>query len=591
MTSKLRSQLAGESEPAPASRVISRPVGTMVSPGGNELLNPPVHEFNSWNYTQIYRGDNEYISPNQGGVVPNVNDKVTQYLVDSKYLTYRVTYVDPVTHLSTLDTISEVTGTTEQAVDERLFAGAGVGLIHGHDFIFVNNDTVRYPAEVNRTLRSYGNRTSYYKLYLGTNIDPTTATCISVHYNSKGEAESDQIPIEIVDKSKPTRLVFRPGPFNINRELPEGTIVTIVGYTGKGGPVSYQPLRIVEGNTIQDLNSYSNFITGIELVSPYISSTNKDQLIIPENFLHTSLLTQAKVNYASGESVTYNIGEHGVQLINWDDAVSGQYAGQERKVVLQYLLGVGETADLVHDGGAPHKSRVYTIKTSPAIAAQSVKLYVAPTWDKINNRYNLKYYLLNLDRTAFSDVTDSVKLSSTYNPTGYGLTQRLNMSVKMSDINPSWASRNYVQSADIELKSAPSVNKTPFELFYANVGSDSYGQSLQVIVDREVPTGQYFLKLDCELTQQADWLDKLYNRLMPQYDLTKESGVVIPSHVEVVCPAGSIKVPIEQWNRNITISFTPPTDGDTILLRWYKRDARGRELNLAVGSLIAFSLV
>lgn len=587
VTSQLKSG-NGEQNPNPQP---DTGAPSLVSPGGNRLHNPPHYEFNTWYYPQIYRGDNEYISALMGGVVPNVNDRIIRDLDGGTYLTFRVTRVDPVTHLSSTEIMTEAMGTLEEKMDERLFAGAGVGLIHGHDYIFINKDTVRFPAEVSRTLRAYGSRTRYYKLFLGTDIDSANSICISVHYDSSGNATSENIPVELIDASNPKRLEFRPAPFNLNRELEENQLVTLVGFTDEGGPVSFQPLRTIDGATIRDMNAYTDFITGIELVTPYIGPANRDTLIIPENFLHTSILTRGKVNYSSGKSVTYNIGENGMQLINWDSDVSGQFAGQERKLVLQYTLGVGETAELIEAGGSPHISKCYTLITAPAIPDQSVKLYACPTWDTVNSRYKLRFWLLNLSRSTCLEVTDKVQLAKPFEPSNYNAKQRLNLSVKMSDVTPSWPARMYAQSMDVFLRGAPTQDRTPFELYYANVGSDSYGESLQVIVDREVPTGQYYLNLTCELTQQSDWLDKLYNRLMPQYNLETEGGVVTPSHVEIITQDGSIKVPVERWNRNVNISFTPPRDGDTIFLRWYKRDQGGNELNLAMGSLMAFSLV
>ena len=135
-----------------------------------------------------------------------------------------------------------------------------------------------------------------------------TGTVVSVEFDPDGKAVSDRIPLEIIDKSNPERLFFKPKACNLNQHLKEGELVTLVAYNDSHGEVGYQPLTVVHGSTVLPANPYVNSVVGIRLDSPYISPTDDKMLMVPENFLNSSLLTTAYVDYRDGTSRAVTIG-------------------------------------------------------------------------------------------------------------------------------------------------------------------------------------------------------------------------------------------------------------------------------------------
>lgn len=561
---------------------------------GMELYEPPAHEFGHWRWDQIYFGPEFYSSIYKGGVVPNIDDIVTKFVGGGKYIEYRCTAKDPVTLIPTLTIITPVASPEEspELGNELLFAGLGKGRVTDTDFLFVNYDNLRYPAEVHHAMRAYGSNTSYYMLFLGTDINRETGTVVSVRYAANGDVEGPQIPMELIDDTNPDRAIFRPASCNVDRVMPDGEIVTLVAYNDTHGLICYQPLLVVNSAAAKDVNPYTNYVTGIHLESPYQSPTDAMQLIIPENFLNTSLIKEAYVDYRDGSKRKITLGTSGMELHGWDTH-SGQWAGQEFTIVLTYQLGSDEVAPLseVGEGGKPHVYATYTVTTKPADPQSSVKLYACPAWVSDAQGYTMRYWLYNLAQTEFVEVTDKVKAGTggtgPFQPKLYGQNQKLVVTLALNAVNGTYPAIQYMQEFDITLNGRPSKGGTPYYLWYTPGSSRPYGENLEVEV--KAVDGKNYLDISCGLSQPYDWLDKLYYRLEPQYLVGTAPQAEEPTLVEIVCKNGAIEVDVSQWDNDIPISFTAPANGETIYLRWKYRDAGGNKKHLATGTITAFT--
>lgn len=559
---------------------------------GRELFQPPAHEYNQWRYDQIYFGPDSYVDIYRGSVVPNIDDTVIEYTGGSKYILYRVLSRDPVTLISQLGIITPTASPeeSEELGTELLYAGLGVGRVNDTNRIFINYDNLRYPAVVDSRLRAYGSNTSYYKLFLGTNITDT-GIVVSVRYNANGDVLGDMIPYEVVDTTNPDATGFKPMPCNVNRALKEGELLTLVSYDDTNGVVSYQPLLVVHSAAVQNVNPYTNYVVDIHIESPYISITDDHLLEIPENFLNTSLITEAFVDYKDGSKRKVLIGQDGMALHGWEGH-SGQWAGQQFDLVLTYQMAENETAPTaeVGEGGVPHVFAQYKVTTIPADPATSVKLYAVPVWVSEVQGYQLRYWLYNLLQTDPVEVTDKIKIGTggtgPFKPLAYGELQTMVVTLQLNEVNGSYPAVQYVQEFDITLMGAPSLDSTPYVLWYTPESSRPYGENIQVEVNT---TGSnVFLDISAGMGQPYDWLDKMYYRLEPQYDSTTAGQATEPTLLEIICTHGTIEVTIDMWNDPIPISFTPPINGETIYFVFKYQDAGGNKKYLATSSTYAF---
>lgn len=560
--------------------------------GGMELFEPPVHEYNQWRYDQIYFGPDKYTSIFKGGVVPNIDDTVIQFSGGGKYLLYRVISKDPITLIPQLSllTPSASPDESEELGNELLFAGLGVGRVNDTSRLFVNYDNLRYPAVVDARLRAYGSNTSYYKIFLGVDITET-GKVVSVRYNANGDVLGDMIPFEVVDNTDPNKLGFKPLPCNVNRALKEGELLTLVAYDDTNGVVCYQPLIVVHSAAVQNVNPYTNYVVGIHLESPYLSATNNHLLEIPENFLNTSLIKEAYVDYKDGSKRKVLLGQQGMTLHGWEGH-SGQWAGQNFNLVLTYQLAENEVAPTaeIGEGNMPHIFADYKVTTKPADPATSVKIYACPVWVSGIQGYSLRYWLYNLQQTSYVEVTDKIRIGSggtgAFKPKAYGDLQTMVVTLQLNEVNGTYPNIQYVQEFDITLMGAPSLDTTAFYLWYTRGSSRPYGEGLQVEVKQH--ESKPALDISCGLTQPFDWLDKLYYRLEPQFDATTTDKAVEPSLVEIVCKNGSIEVAVDMWDNMIPINFTAPTSGETIYFNWKYQDAGGNKKHLATSTMYAF---
>lgn len=562
---------------------------------------PPTETFNIWEEDQIFTGEANYISMYRGGVVPNVGDHVIhhvgaetyndegQLVGGGEFYHSRVHSVDPVTKLSVLVPIKQQLVSTE-GESNLLYAGLGGGRIIDADRIYVNENNLRYPYTIDWRIRGYG--ISYYKIFEESDFTNNN-NVISVRYSSTGVAIGDSIPVELVDDSDPNRLIYRPADGNLKYLPKEGTPLYIVAYSEQGNVRYWQPLVVYYAALVADMNSETNYITGIHLESPYLVAGEENKLQIPINFLNSSLITSAYVDYKNGSKRRVTIGTEGMSLRGWDQFADGSFAGQERKLVLAYELGPDETAPLVEGNGeSKFIPKVYDVTVAAADSAYNVKLFADVAFISGAAGYSVRYYLMNLERNVYLDVTNFVSLGSSgtgaFQPQAYNVKQILPLRINLKDVNPAWPDYLYLQTIELTLNSAPAINQTPYLLNYTVNGSRPYGAGIQ-FTHRIETDNTVLLDLTSGLTQYADWLDQFYYKLTPMFDVTSETEAPVPAKLRITYGGNSIVV--DTINYDIEVDVTAlgiPVEGELCYLEWFSLDSGLAEQMLARGTVFIY---
>lgn len=561
-----------------------------------QLLRPDSEEFHIWTEDQIYTGDNNYISMYRGGVVPNPGDMVTHFVGAEGYdaegvivsggdfYFSKVHSVDSVTLLSTLVPVTQARVAVEGESTE-LFAGMGAGRVTDADRLYVNENNLRYPFNVDGRIRSYGSNVSYYKIFLGSDLTDDN-NVISVNYDINGNPIGNNLGVELVDSSNPDKLVYCPTDGNLNRLPKEGEQVTIVAYSDKGVPRYWQPLIVYYSAMVADVNAYTNYITGIHLESPYLVAGEDNTLQVPINFLNSSLITSAYVNYKDGSKRKVTIGTEGMALRGWNQFSGGSWAGQVRNLILTYELGEGETAPIVEGGGeTPHLAVTYKVTVLPANSAYNIKVFADIVYLNETAGYDVRYFAMNLERNLYVDVTSLINYGSSgtgpFQPKAYNVVQTLPIRLQLQDIDPEFAEYLYTQAIEVTLKSPPAINQTPYLLNYIEGSSRPYGEGIQFTYRTETDN-TLLLDISSGITQYADWIDQFYYKLLPMYDESSESNAPVPTKLRITYSGKSIVV--DTVNYMIEVDITEmgvPSEGELVYLEWFTLDGSLNEQMLA----------
>jgi hypothetical protein len=228
--------------------------------------------------------------------------------------------------------------------------------------------------------------------------------------------------------------------------------------------------------------------------------------------------------------------------------------------------------------------------------AYSVKIFGYPFYVDDANGYKMHFYLLNLDRNIFMDVTDKVifdESTGTFDPKAYGVLQRKSVSLNLNDVSKSFKYFRQVQVMDIVLVRPPELNLTSFTVAHESGGgstttpistsgtptagdsnsniSRSTGTGIQAVIVRPSDKTATF---NCGDATLEDWLNRVYYSTYPLIDRFAESKPPMPSHFILAYGGIETTYTIHQWNDDITFAV-PLKYRDSILIKFIKRTATG----------------
>lgn len=541
----------------------------------NQLYRPPVYSHNQWRKEQIFVSSASANGLISGGVVPNVNDTVISWNGNIKY-EERVTYVDPVTNLSTLEAV-ELPNSGNTAM---VGVPVGVGNLSNVANLIMNPVDAKLSSVIDSRLPIYGVDLGYVRIFLGTDIS-SEGQVISARYNSAGALIDDKVVMLQSDVGDANLLRYITRPFNLLVTLPEDTLCTAVFYSDSGGIVMWQELVIKHNHTIANVQSEALFIKGVVLESAYQNPINEQEILIPKNLLNISFSPRIFKDYQSGQREELFVGSSNVSLVGWGDYLTGE-VGERFPLVLSYVLGTGELSQNVDLYSGVHTSTTYDVIVVDTDSATEVKLFVLPTFINSNFGYKLEYWLYTGTRSEAINVTDSITHVG-FDGTSYGTKQKVDFSINLANFS-GLPEVVFSDSIDIQLSGEPLDDATMYRLWYWRDDTRWYGENLRAKLLASF--GTTTLTLTNGIGSLGEWLDTLYYRLSPLYDADLLDQAPAASHVDVII--GSVTIPMDintYWNGEIPWNTAVPAHGTNVILKWYTYGEGGNRLDLAISNM------
>lgn len=206
-------------------------------------------------------------------------------------------------------------------------------------------------------------------------------------------------------------------------------------------------------------------------------------------------------------------------------------------------------------------TRPYSMLVSSPNTSYNAKLYVYPVWVDNANGYVLSAYLTNLDRNILIDVSNKIALagnSPSFNPTAYGVTQRLILSVDLANASGVFNHFLHVQTVDIILR-APASDNAVQNIWEAASQVPSpgayYGTNLRATID---PATRRKVSIGNSFSTAAEFLSKVYAPTNALFNPATETSPLAPTHLEVTHQTESVVIPIPNFASPIQFSHDVP---------------------------------
>lgn len=526
-----------------------------------------------WNVREIWTGPT-----GQGSYIPNVDDPVIDWSVSQLF---RVTAVSS-TGYSQLDPVN--LNSSGGYTGEDFTRSTGPVQTSDAYRLFCNNKRVPFTMAIDGRLYSVHPDASHFKVFRGSNIG-SDGNVISVVYDANGTALTDNVAMDEIGPlgTSDYRKIYREA--HLTEALPTGETVTVVVYSVTGSVLSHFGLYVENTNFVRTTSLNRRLVTGIELISSFISVNDNTLIEYPVNLTTQAAMFRARVHYNDGvPSAPLPIDGTRFSLFGLNSFLP-TVPDQTRRAVLSYRLGTNEFSNaLTGATGDRTISRSYRLTTIDANGVYSVKLYVVPVWTNAPvPKYSLRYYMYNMSRDVLYDVTDKVSVvygTDAFDGTVYNVEQRVQVTVNIQDVIPTLP---YYIHSQIMLITLRSAGGSGFSSNYLSVDySDGsvYGTGLSARLNGDT------MFIDNGYTELGEWLRVHYDSLNPlRYQLI-EFEAPRPTHVRLKVGNEFYRVvPIESVTTAIQSVQIPNPQGKTLEMEYVRREGNA-DTELAKGFLI-----
>ncbi len=531
-----------------------------------------------WNLAQIYLGQvagDKYVP------------KVLDYVTDPETFEFWVVdHIDPVSLIPTLRafTPGRITG----AFTTDALIASGPGQPSETYRVYLNDAVNPHTLSVDTALHVYGTMSSYAKLFKGVDTSETSGEVISKLYDNSGNFVSTAIPLELAAIDSHTNYAVKSvGRCHCTTSHPDGEIVTLVIYSDNGHVVYKRQLLIENTDTISDLHASVKYITEISLETIWMSNTIPDLIEFPLNIPMNALNMIGVVHYSDGSKVRYPVDGGKFTMLGLNGRLSS-VPGQPADLVLRYTLGQGEIAFASSGVNNKYITKPFKITTTNPNNSIAVKLFGYPEWNGDALGYRMRWFLLNMERNVYFDVTSHVRFATNtgpFEPKLYGIVQRKAVSINLYDVSTSFIPFVHTQMVDIVLNAAPSDNLATAWTMGSEAsdtqprfGLDVFGR----IVNGRVNFAYNF-------ATKALWLDAVYRKTLPLTDRNTETAAPEPTHFIVQYGSNMVEFPISMWDEDLAIGSTL-TSGTSVFIRFIKRMVSG-DLQLSVAGTVLKTLL
>lgn len=518
-----------------------------------------------WNINEIFTG-----AVGESRYVPKIND----YVMDSdQYITYIVEAIDPTTLLSTLREIRP-NGTSQSfSVEDALF-GVGPGTQADTYRVYLDTSVIPHVLAVDARLKVGGSMASYARIFKGSDVS-SAGKVISKLYDQGGTLLTQNIPLELASIDSHVNHSIRiVSVCHTSESLNDGEIVTIVIYDDQGHVVSKRQLLVENTGFIRSINSSQKYISHITLDTPFMSATSDGLIEFPLNIPLQALNLMGVVHYSDGSKLRMPVDGTKFRIHGIEQYIS-TIVGQKIELVLSYSISPTETVYGAVTSDSKFVTAPYNLTTIKTDGSFVVKLFGYPVWIDSINGYTMEWYLYNLDRNVVFNVTQFIRVAQTspaFNPTGYGLLQRLVYNINLKDVSGSFRSYIHTQSVDIVLKRPADEEGTPWLVGYeSSTIKPLYGEGL--FAGSSLGTNnQWTINLSSDINIYDEWLNKVYKATYPIIDTNTEITPPLPNYFTLVYNNVKLEFPIDQWDKALNLGTgVVPLANKTIFIQFFKR--------------------
>lgn len=529
---------------------------------------------------RLWRRDEIVTEEGDGQWVPNPQDLVFDPIQGFML----VTEVDYTTGLSVL-TPWEMPDRDEDNDDVNVLIGSGPGYVSESYRLFLDQSVTPHTLSPDSRLRFYGSMVDHYKVFLGTDINEENGKVVSTFYDGNGNFLGTSIPLESVTVPGAEQDVIKSPMTGYTVEaMEDGELCTLVAYANDGTVVSIAQLLVKNTQVIRHPDTARKYVAAISIDTPFISSVDPQTIEFPLNVSVESLPMTALVHYSDGSKHRLPIDNSKFSLYGLNNYVA-TVVGQEFPMVLAYNLAEDEVSYNLEPTANRRLTMSYRAKTAARDGAYEVKLFVYPIWQDSERGYRLEYWLYNLDRQTFYNVTPHVQMgvnSKPFQPTTYGVLQTLTVALDLNKVDGRFAPYRHVQTFQIALMARGDEVTPNWVVYFRPDQQKGYGQGL--IADVEyVNTNYWNLYLDNGRPSKEVWLKDLYYAIEPLVNEETEVLPPEPTHFRVKFLHNSWEFSVEQWNEALYV-INDLERGDVVYLEWIRR-TYDSDLQLGISAL------
>lgn len=528
-----------------------------------------------WSLEQIWRGE-----AGENRYVPKIKDWVVDPDTGDTWI---VDHLDPVTLVPTLRQI-QFGGVGVLSENDKLL-GTGPGAPSDVYRVYLNTAVFPHTLAVDTGCGIKGSMSTYAKIFLGTDTTELTGNPISKTYDNSGNFISTATPLEVVAIDSHTNVAVKAiRRCNCTAAFPNGELVTVVVYADDGHVVYKRQMMIENTDTIADVNVGLKYIAEISLECQWLSDQSTDVIRYPLNLPMDSLNMIGVVHYSDGSVVKYPVDGQKFTMDGLTTHVSS-IPGQSIPLSLRYQLGAHEVAYASTGVNLDKITKPFTLITDNQNSSIQVKLFGYPEWQGDAIGYTMRWFLMNMDRSVYFDVTGKVQFAENtgeFNPKLYGYLQRKSVSINLRDVSPTFISYIHTQSVDVILKQPPSADALDSWVVRSESGDttpayghDTYGR---IVGDNGS------VNLACAFANQTDWLDAFYLKTRPLVNALSETTPIRPTHFALKQGETEQVFPIASWNADLALKPNL-VSGSLVSIRFFAQTPTTR-LQLAYAAVI-----
>lgn len=451
--------------------------------------------------------------------------------------------------------------------------------------LFLDTSVTPFTITPDRSFHLYGSMIDGYRVFLGTDINDDTGTVVSTFVDGSGNFLGVTIPMEVVEVPGAVQNVIKaPLTGHTTTRMDDGELVTLVAYSDDGRAVYRASMVVINTATARASDQSKRYIKGIHIESPFISSSDPQTIEFPLNVTVQSLPLHAIVSYSNGDKKRYPISGDKFTLYGVTTYIATE-VGQKHPMVLAYELSDDEISYMEAPTANRRITKNYEAMTTTVDGSYEVKLYAYPEWIDQFSGYRLRYWLYNLDRQMYYDVTSLVELgsnSAAFDPTLYGTSQRITVALDLNRVDGTFAPYRHVQNIKITLFSRGDQHNDNWEVHFSSTQPEGFGRGLSAPVTY-INTNDWMLSLANGFVSMAPWLRAMYEGIYPLADPRREVKAPAPTHFILRFKNNTYEFPVEEWGSDFLIN-NDLKDGELLFIHWINR-VYSTDLQLGVTAL------